>query len=185
MYDIAEKFVPEYSNVLNAIIGATFIKHIGNLQEAFKCAEFLLQHDVENRFPIFSEMKIFYSEIWYSKPYSQVLRLHFTVDFIEGTDVLYYKAFIQTLEIRKIKFRTSHTSRTQRFFKDLNAYVTLANELFEHNQRVSKKQLTPYEYILHHQSFRKVYQLGMKLEEAMKKMPADKTPETKGEVMDD
>lgn len=42
MYDIAEKFVPEYYNVLNAIIGATFIKHFGNLQETYKCAEFLL-----------------------------------------------------------------------------------------------------------------------------------------------
>lgn len=42
MYDIAEKFVPEYSNVFNAVIGAAFIKSIGDLQETIKISEFLL-----------------------------------------------------------------------------------------------------------------------------------------------
>ncbi len=94
MHDIAEKFVPEYSDVLNAIVGATFIKSKGDLKETKKWAEFLLLSKNENRFPQFSEMEAFYSNTWFSKPYSQVLRLFFTVNFIEGTDVLYYKAFI-------------------------------------------------------------------------------------------
>lgn len=112
MNEIAERFVPEYANILNAIIGSTFIKNCGSLPETIKITEFLLTHSLENKFPLFSEMKSFYADIWNAKPYSRVLRLHFTVDFAKEMDLLYYKAFIQTLEIRKIKFRNAHTSRT-------------------------------------------------------------------------
>jgi 20S proteasome alpha/beta subunit len=37
---------------------------------------------------------------------------------------------------------------------------------------VSKKPLTPYEYILFHQAFRKVFKNNMTLEQAKKVMPA-------------
>jgi hypothetical protein len=38
MIEIAEKFVPEYANVLLGLIGAKFIESIGNLKETSEIA---------------------------------------------------------------------------------------------------------------------------------------------------
>jgi hypothetical protein len=56
MIEIAENFVPEYANVLCGLIGARFIKSIGNLRETSEIAQFLLMNNKENRFPKFKEM---------------------------------------------------------------------------------------------------------------------------------
>ncbi len=61
---------------------------------------------------------------------------------------MYYKAYIQTLEIRRVKFKPSHGHRCKKFFLDLKAYLEISTALFEFNQAMSKKLLTPYEYVL-------------------------------------
>lgn len=150
MLEIAEKFCVEYSNILEASIGAAFIQHEGKWEIIKQITDALLSHHTDNRFPQFSDMKSFFNELWYAKEYSRVLRFHFNVDFDFKTGFLYYKGFIQTLEIRRVKFKDDHTHRCLRFFKDIISYTRLANEIFEHNQKVSGKPLTPYEYILFH-----------------------------------
>ena len=95
-------------------------------------------------------MTNFYCNFWFDKKYSKVLKLHFTVDLTKLPDHLYYKAYIQTLEIRRVKFKPTHSHRCKKFFLDLKFYVELSNMLFEYNQDKSKKPLTPYEYILFH-----------------------------------
>jgi len=42
MNDIAESFIPEYSNVLNAIVGATYIASNCNLEETNRMANYFL-----------------------------------------------------------------------------------------------------------------------------------------------
>jgi hypothetical protein len=44
MADIAETFVPEYANVLSALIGAKLLESNGNLKETSELAQFLLMH---------------------------------------------------------------------------------------------------------------------------------------------
>jgi hypothetical protein len=82
---------------------------------------------------------------------------------------LYYKAYIQTLEIRRVKFKKSHTNRAHKFYKDLQQYVRLANEVFEKKYPEEQKQ-TPINYITFHQKFRKLYQVNMQAEEALLKV---------------
>ena len=98
MSDIAENFIPEYSNVLLGLIGAKFIQSIGNLKETSELAEFLLMHnsDKDSRFPIFTEMKNFYSNLWNANSYSRILKLHYSVEHIKGGSekMLYYKVYI-------------------------------------------------------------------------------------------
>lgn len=116
MIDIAEKFVPEYANILNALVGATFIASKCDTEKTCEMAKYLLQHNTEFKFPVFYEMNNFFSEIWNAKKYSRIMKLHYTVDFTLAPDQLYYKAYIQTLEIRRIKFKMNHSKRNQRFF---------------------------------------------------------------------
>ncbi len=117
-------------------------------------------------------MTHFYSSLWLHNIYSRILKLHFTVDLSKLPDHLYYKAYIQTLEIRRVKFKPAHSNRCKKFFLDLKQYIELANQVFEHNQKASGKPLTPYEYIIFHQGFRKVFKNNMTLEQAKKVMPA-------------
>lgn len=86
---------------------------------------------------------------------------------------MYYKAYIQTLEIRRVKFKPAHSHRCQKFFVDLKSYIELAYTLFEFNQSMSNKSLTPYEFVLFNQLFRKVYKVNMTLDQAKKAMPFD------------
>ncbi len=88
-------------------------------------------------------------------------------------DYMYYKAYIQTLEIRRVKFKPAHSHRCHKFFVDLKAYLDLAYPLFEFNQSMSNKALTPYEFVLFNQSFRKVYKINMTLDQAKKALPYD------------
>jgi hypothetical protein len=70
-------------------------------------------HNKDNRFPVFKEMKSFYTNLWNANPYSKILKLHYSVEHIKGgtEKMLYYKVYIQTLEIRRVKFKASHSSR--------------------------------------------------------------------------
>ena len=118
-------------------------------------------------------MKQVFCNNWLDKNYSRILKLHFTVDLTKMPEQMYYKAYIQTLEIRRVKFKPSHGHRCRKFFLDLKAYFDLSMPLFEFNQAMSKKPLTPYEYVLFNQAFRKVYKVDMTLEQAKKAMPFD------------
>jgi len=93
-------------------------------------------------------MKQVYTDNWLNNNYSRVLKLHFTVDLSKMPEHMYYKAYIQTLEIRRVKFRSTHGHRCQKFFLDLKAYLDIATHLFEFNQTMSMKPLTPYEFVL-------------------------------------
>lgn len=46
-------------------------------------------------------------------------------------DSIYYKGFIQQLEVRKLKFKKFHEGKCQKFHADLKAYISLGNKLFE------------------------------------------------------
>jgi hypothetical protein len=116
-------------------------------------------------------MKQVFCNNWQNKNYSRVLKLHFTVDLSKMPEHMYYKAYIQTLEIRRVKFKPTHGNRCKKFFLDLKAYLEISTALFEFNQAMSKKQLTPYEYVLFNQAFRKVYKVNMTLEQAKLVMP--------------
>jgi hypothetical protein len=95
MQEIAENFIPEYGNILQALIGAKFIQSIGNLKETSELAQFLLMHNRDYRFPIFKEMKTFYSNLWNANPFSKILKLHYSVEHIKGPEkMLYYKVYI-------------------------------------------------------------------------------------------
>ena len=96
MSDITENFVPEYANVLCALVGAKLIESIGNLKETSELAQYLLMHKQEYRFPLFKEMKKFYTDIWNSKSYSRVLKLHYSVEHFKfGSEkMLCYKVYI-------------------------------------------------------------------------------------------
>jgi hypothetical protein len=96
MNEIAENFIPEFSNILCGLIGAQFIQSIGNLKETSEIAQFLLTHNKEYRFPEFKEMKNFYSNFWNANSYSKTLKLHYTVEHIQGGSekMLYYKVYI-------------------------------------------------------------------------------------------
>ena len=99
MSDIAENFIPEYSNVLLGLIGAKFIQSTGDLKETSELAQFLLMHNSDNRFPIFTEMKNFYSNLWNANSYSRILKLHYSVEHIKdikgsSEKMLYYKVYI-------------------------------------------------------------------------------------------
>jgi hypothetical protein len=51
----------------------------------------------DNRFPIFKEMKSFYSNLWNANPYSRILKLHYSVEHIKSLEkekMLYYKVYI-------------------------------------------------------------------------------------------
>lgn len=50
---IAESFIPEYSNILNAIVGATYIAKNCDLVETSKMAKYLLSHDTHKKFPVY------------------------------------------------------------------------------------------------------------------------------------
>jgi len=93
-------------------------------------------------------MKEVYTNNWLNNNYSRVLKLHFTVDLTKMPEHMYYKAYIQTLEIRRVKFKPSHGNRCRKFFLDLKVYLEIATQLFEFNQTMSKKPLTPYEFVL-------------------------------------
>ena len=80
MFEIAENFVPEYAIVLNAIVGATFIASNCDIEETTKMANYLLQHDSKNKFPVIPEYKVFLRDHWLNKKYSRILKLHYTVD---------------------------------------------------------------------------------------------------------
>jgi hypothetical protein len=118
-------------------------------------------------------MKQVFCNHWQNKNYSRVLKLHFTVDLSKMPEHMYYKAYIQTLEISRVKFKPTHGNRCKKFFLDLKAYLEISTALFEFNQAMSKKQLTPYEYVLFNQAFRKVYKVNMTLEQAKLVMPFD------------
>lgn len=177
MHDIVENFVMEYSNILEATIGAAFLHNYGDWNETIKITESLFDHKDNIGFPTYSDMKTFNSETWNAKDYSRVLRFHYKVDFEKKSDFIYYKGFIQTLEVRRVKFKRNHTYRPLRFFKDIQAYFNLANSCYERMQQESGKPLTPYEFILFNQKFRKMYKLNMTLEEALKCMMPEESIE--------
>ena len=56
MLDIAENFVPEYSDVLLALIWAKYINSNGNLKETSEIAQDLLMHNQNNKFPEFKKI---------------------------------------------------------------------------------------------------------------------------------
>ncbi len=78
MLDIAENFVPEYSDVLLALIGAKFINSNGNLKETSEIAQDLLMHNQNNKFPEFKNIYDFTNQ-WNKKPYSKILNFHYKV----------------------------------------------------------------------------------------------------------
>jgi hypothetical protein len=45
MLKIAENFIPEYANILNAIVGATYLASNCNFEETSKMARYLLQNE--------------------------------------------------------------------------------------------------------------------------------------------
>lgn len=94
MLQIAENFVPEFSNILCAFVGATYIVSNCDFEATTNMSNHLLQHDPQTKFPLFSDMTNFYSNFWLDKKYSKVLKLHFTVDLTKLPDHLYYKAYI-------------------------------------------------------------------------------------------
>jgi hypothetical protein len=99
MSEIAENFIPEYATILQALIGAKFIQSIGNLRETSEIAQYLLMHNKEYRFPVFKEMKAFYSNLWNANPFSRILKLHYSVEHIKDAKagpekMLYYKVYI-------------------------------------------------------------------------------------------
>ena len=53
-------------------------------------------HHKDNRFPVFKEMKEFYTKLWNANPYSKILKLHYSVEPIKGgpEKMLYYKVYI-------------------------------------------------------------------------------------------
>ncbi len=105
-----------------------------------------------HKFQDFPDMTHFYSSIWLHNIHSRIFKLHYTVDLSKLPDHLYYEAYIQTLEIRRVKFKPALSHRCKKFFLELMRYIELelANQVFEYNQKVSGKPLTPYEYILFH-----------------------------------
>jgi hypothetical protein len=96
MAEIAENFVPEFANILLALIGAKFIQSIGSLKYTSELAQYLLMHHKDYRFPVFKEMKEFYNKLWNANPYSKILKLHYSVEPIKGgpEKMLYYKVYI-------------------------------------------------------------------------------------------
>jgi hypothetical protein len=45
--------------------------------------------------------------------------LFYFSDKAKTDEELYYKAYIQTLEIRRVKFKKNHSNRAHKFYKDL------------------------------------------------------------------
>ena len=80
MEQLAENFIPEYADVLCALIGAKFILFGGDPKETSQLVHNLFMHRVDNKFPIFKEMKNFYSNIWNANTYSRIYKLHYLVE---------------------------------------------------------------------------------------------------------
>jgi hypothetical protein len=111
--------LPEVSNVFTALIGATYLQTRCSIERTSLVARNLLYINEEDKFLQTADKSKFYNDIWNAKPYSKILRIHYLTDKAKTDEELYYKAYIQTLEIRRVKFKKNHSNRAHKFYKDL------------------------------------------------------------------
>jgi hypothetical protein len=76
-FEIEEKFLPELSNVFNALIGATYLQTRCSIERTSFVARNLLFINEEDKFPQTADKSKFFNDVWNTKPYSKILRLHY------------------------------------------------------------------------------------------------------------
>jgi len=76
-FEIEEKFLPELSNVFTSLIGATCLQTRCSIEKTSIVAKNLLFINEEDKFPQTADKSKFYNDVWNSKPYSKILRIHY------------------------------------------------------------------------------------------------------------